>query len=165
MLKSAKTIVPISEIPIALDVPIHIDNLIEVFKIITQMEHLCIAEKGIGLSAVQIGIPWKLFIIQRNSEFEYYINCEYTGIGVKSKSIEGCLSIKNKQGNIRRFEVDRYGIISVKGKRLKIVESSLILEDVDQIECDLYAVVFQHEIDHQNNILISDIGIEIEFLG
>ncbi len=163
MSKLSNIIVPVSEIPVASDVPL--DNLIDVFRIITQMEHLCFTQQGIGLSAVQIGIPWKLFIIQRNHEFEYYINCEYTGIGTKSKSIEGCLSIKNKQGDLRRFEIDRYGIISVKGKRLKIIESSLILEDVDQVEHDLYAVVFQHETDHENQILISDIGVEIEFLS
>ena len=49
----------------------------------------------------------------------------------------------------------------MQGKRLKIFDSpSLVLEDFSELEKDLMAVVFQHEIDHQFEILISDIGKE-----
>jgi len=156
-------IVPIHEIPIAEETPT--DNLLAVFRVITQMEKICIDNKGIGLSAVQIGIPWKLFIIQRNAEFEYYLNCEYIGQGEKGKSIEGCLSIKSEQGKIRQFELERFSAILVKGKRLKASDSpSLVLEDISEVEQGLMAVVFQHEIDHQRQILICDIGKEIQLL-
>ena len=157
-------IVPVADIPQAVDVSV--DNLLPVFRTITQMEQLCTAQEGIGLSAVQVGIPWKLFIVQRGHGYEYYINCEYNGIGEKQKSIEGCLSLRDSQGNLRRFEVDRYSSIAVKGKQLKISSDSpsLVLDDVDRIEHDLYAVVFQHEIDHffGRSKMIDIIGIEIE---
>jgi peptide deformylase len=155
-------IVPVADIPEAMDVPV--DNLLSVFRTITQMEQLCTAQAGIGLSAVQVGIPWKLFIVQRGDGYEYYINCEYNGIGEKQKSIEGCLSLRDSQGNLRRFEVDRFSSIAVKGKQLKISSDSpsLVLDDVDRIEHGLYAVVFQHEIDHHSDVLISDIGTEVE---
>lgn len=127
------------------------------------MEQICTAQNGIGLSAVQVGIPWKLFIVQRGAGYEYYIDCEYNGTGCKGKSIEGCLSLRDAQGHLRRFEVERHETVTVTGKRLKISDSpSLVLEDVNQTEKGLYAVVFAHEIDHQNDILISDIGTEVE---
>lgn len=147
------------------DVPV--DDLFSIFRVITQMEKLCTSQKGISLSAVQIGVPWNLFIVQRDSEtcqYEYYINCEYSGIGEKRKSIEGCLSLRDAQGSLRRFEVDRYSSILVKGKQLKISDSSLILEDVNKIEQGLFSVIFQHEIDHYHEVLISKIGVEVDFL-
>lgn len=158
-------IVPPEVIPVAGDTPT--DNLLEVFRVITQMEKICSENKGIGLSAVQVGVPWKLFIVLRGDGYEYYLNCEYTGVGeAKGKSIEGCLSLRNQDGSLRRFEVERYPVVTVKGQRLKISDSpALILEDVDQVERGLYAVVFQHEIDHHRGVLISDIGKEIEIRG
>lgn len=154
------SIVPAIEIPIAQETPT--DNLLAIFRVITQMEKICTDNKGIGLSAVQVGVPWKLFIVQRDNNYEYYVNCEYAGVGDKSKSIEGCLSLKNDQGNFRRFELERFSVALVKGKRLKVSDSpSLVLEDFSELEKDLIAVVFQHEIDHQNGILISDIGKEL----
>lgn len=153
-------IVPVTEIPVAEDAPT--DDLLSVFRIITQMERVCVDNQGIGLSAVQVGIPWKLFIINRDGVFEYYLNCEYVGFGDKSKSIEGCLSLRTDDGNFRRFELERYPVVAIKGKQLKVSNTpSLVLEDVARAENGIIAVVMQHEIDHQNDILISDIGKEI----
>lgn len=155
------SIVSVENIPLAVDTPT--DDLFDLFRVITQMEQICTIQQGIGLAAVQIGVSWKLFVIKRDDEYEYYVNCEYEGIGEKEKSIEGCLSLRDSFGNLRRFEVDRYPSILLKGKQLKISDSTLVLEDVDRLEYGLYAVVFQHEIDHHRNILISNIGKEIEF--
>lgn len=157
-------IVPVDNIPLAEDVKT--DNLLSLFRVITQMEQLCTKQNGIGLSAVQVGLPWKLFIVQRGNGYEYYLNCEYNGIGEKYKSVEGCLSLRDTKGKLRCFEVDRYSAVTVKGKQLKVGDSpSLYLEDVDRVEQDLYAVVFQHEIDHQRQreLMIDVIGKEIEF--
>lgn len=165
MQKKTVSIVPLSEIPEAQNVPT--ENLIDIFRIITQLENLCVEEDGIGLSAVQVGIPWKLFVVQRGSEFEYYLNCNYEGIGAKFKSIEGCLSLRDKFGQLRRFEVDRYSKVRITGQQLKVSNSpSLILENIDRIEDDLYAVVFQHEIDHhfKREKMIDIVGKEIELI-
>jgi peptide deformylase len=162
-MKNTLSIVNLDQIPEAADVPT--DNLLSLFRIITQMEKLCTEQEGIGLSASQVGIPLKLFIVQRGSEYEYYLNCEYIGIGEKVKSIEGCLSLRDDSGNLRRFEVDRYPSVAIIGQQLKISDSpSLIVEDVDRIEHGLYSVVFQHEIDHnfKREKMIDVIGKEIE---
>lgn len=158
--KSQLQIVPATEIPVAQETPTN--DLLAVFRLITQMEKICTDNAGIGLSAVQVGVPWKLFIVNRNNKYEYYLNCEYAGMGEKSKSIEGCLSLKNDRGEFRRFELERFPIVLVKGKQLKVSDSpSLVVEDFSCLEQGLIGVVFQHEIDHQNSILISDIGKEI----
>jgi peptide deformylase len=158
-------IVPIEDIPKAGDVPT--ENLIDVFRICTQMEKICTDNDGIGLSAVQVGIPWKLFIVLHDEKkkgyyYKYLLNCEYAGHGDKGKSIEGCLSLRNSEGNLRRFEVSRFPNVIVTGKELAITDKGLELKDLKIALDGLYSIVYQHEIDHQNGILISDIGVEVE---
>lgn len=162
-MKNTISIVSLDQIPEAADVPT--DNLLSLFRIITQMEKLCNEQDGIGLSACQVGIPLKLFVVQRGSGYEYYLNCEYIGIGEKVKSIEGCLSLRDESGNLRRFEVERYPSVVIRGQQLKVSDSpSLVLENIDRIEHGLYSIVFQHEIDHnfKREKMIDIIGKEIE---
>jgi peptide deformylase len=157
-------IVPVDQIPEAAEAST--DNLIELFKLATKLQQVCFFRNGIGISAVQVGVPIKFFVINRGTSFEYYLNCEYEGSGEKIKSIEGCLSLLDKDGNTRRFEVERYSEITVKGKQLVITDSSsLMLKDVNTVEKGLYSIVFQHEIDHQykRNRMIDIIGREMEF--
>lgn len=157
------SLVPLQDIPKAQDVLS--DDVVLLFKLFMQLEYICTVEKGIGLSAVQIGVPLKVFVVFRDDKFEYYLNCEYEGHGDKGKSIEGCLSLKDGNGNVRRFEVDRYASVTIRGKQLKLSDSfSLVLEDVSKTEDGLFAVVFQHEIDHfeGRDKMIDNIGKEIE---
>lgn len=157
-------IVAVSDIPRAEDVPT--DNLIDVFRVCTQMERVCADNDGIGLSAVQVGIPWKLYVVfyEAENSFRYFVNCEYQGhsiSGQKCSSIEGCLSLRN-EGKLRRFEVKRFPLIVVTGKELVVTDAGLELKDVNLKLDRTYAIVHQHEIDHHNGILISDIGVEVE---
>jgi len=156
-------ILPAEEIPKAKDALL--DDPMSLFRLAANMEPVCEREEGIGLSAVQVGVPLKFFIIKVGRNFEYFVNCEYDGVGEKQKSIEGCLSLKKEDGSFRRFEVDRFSAIKLTGKQLKITNTpSVVLEDVSRLEIGLRAIVLQHEIDHGNDILISQIGKEIEFL-
>lgn len=151
-------LVPLEDIPKAKKTPT--DNLVEIYKIFNQMEKVCSENNGIGLSAVQVGIPLDLFIVSRNSSYEYYLNCCYSGNGEFIKSIEGCLSIR-KGKEIRRFEVERHSEATITGKRL-IYEKTLKIEDFTALEKGLYSIVFQHEIEHSYGVLISHIGKEID---
>ena len=121
-------IVAVDKIPKAQDASL--DNLMQLFRLCTKMERICDDNEGIGLSAVQIGIPWKLFIVKRNRQFEYYVNCDYEGFGDKIKSVEGCLSLRNEEGSFRRFEVERFAKVKIKGKQLIVSGMpSLVLQD------------------------------------
>ena len=53
-------LVPVDLIPKAIDTPT--DDLMSLFRLVNKMEKLCHDEKGVGLSAVQVGIPWNLFM-------------------------------------------------------------------------------------------------------
>jgi peptide deformylase len=138
------------------------EDRLHVYKICRQMEEICDKNDGIGLNAVQVGIPWKLFIIKTNGEYEHFINCSYEAVGDDEvSSVEGCLSLKNEAGEFRRFEMTRSLIVKVTGKKL-VKDDGLTVEDFSAyIHAEDQGVVFQHEIDHHKGILISDAGKEI----
>lgn len=154
-----------------IDTPL--DNPLQLLKTCIEMQEICEKENGVGLSAVQVGLPWKLFIIKAapGSEFEtpnrygFFINCEYEPLTNAENfiSIEGCLSIKTEKGKIRHFEVNRYNNIRVFGKKM-IVYQGINIQDTS-FGCNIrgQSIVFQHEIDHHHAVLISDIGKEITY--
>lgn len=159
-------IVPVEEIPKTEeieDAPTDKDDLIAVYKVCKEMEKVCLERKGIGLNAVQVGIPWKLFIVNSDNGFEYFLNCSYDAAGDdKVVSLEGCLSLLNDEGDFRRFEVMRHMIVKVVGQKLVTKKNNLTLEDFSAyIHAEENGVVFQHEIDHHLGLLISDIGKEV----
>lgn len=142
-------------------------NLAEVYDICIQMEELCEQSGGVGLSAVQVGVPLKLFVVKSDGDnplipnkYGYFVNCDYEPDTDTEQivSVEGCLSIRSEQGQLRYFHVERHKKIILKGYRFN---NDLTLDSVEAILDPPYSVILQHEADHQNGILISDIGKEI----
>ena len=163
-------IVPIEQIPkIESIVNTPTDDLLQIYKLCLQMEKLCTNENGIGLSAVQVGINHKLFIAihpksygKNNRTYDYFVNCNYNPVGDdKTTSMEGCLSLKDKNGNLRYFEVSRYKKIRLGGYQF-IIDPEMSLKPIEMEVEGLFSIVYQHEIDHNLGVLISDIGKEIE---
>lgn len=167
-------IVPLDQIPkvgALEDVPL--DEPIKVYKTCKEMEMVCEIERGVGLSAVQVGIPWKLFLVKfdetskigKPGTYGYFVNCEYHGITTENEdedkvvSLEGCLSIRSPEGRLRLFEVERFKTVKVTG--LRLLEPQLCFAKFEHtLESENQGVVFQHEIDHHLGILISDNGKE-----
>jgi len=129
------------------------DNVLkkrDVQALILKMRRTMREAKGIGLSANQIGLPYKLFIAEVPSEkgepkFYAVFNPEIEkASGAKEVLEEGCLSVPNTYGEVLRHRsltlrgFDRYG------KPLKIKAWGLL------------ARVIQHEVDHLNGILFID---------
>ncbi|RDJ35273.1 MAG: hypothetical protein DWQ19_10690 [Crenarchaeota archaeon] len=165
-------IVSVADIPKGEDVPM--DNLFKVYNVCMQLQALCEQENGIGIAAVQAGIPWRLFLVKlkkfpdkedSESHYEYYLNCDFQPKSPdKVLHIEGCLSLKTPKGKLRLFEVERYKSIEVNGYRLVIKEDELDVEHlVNYNVTGFYAAVFQHEIQHADQITIDQIGKEKEF--
>jgi peptide deformylase len=163
-------IVETNQIPLAKDViDVPVSNPVSVYKICLELELLCLKEGGIGISAVQAGIPWNLFLVRGDGtcplvpkgQFRSFANCHYQPIGESQvTSIEGCLSLK-KEGRIRQFRVPRHETIQVTGSVLYFKKQVLQQEPIDvQLNMNQQGIVFAHEIDHQLGILISDIGTE-----
>lgn len=155
------TLVPPTDIPLGKNVPT--EDLLAIFRLCTQMEQLCCQQQGAGLAAVQLGIPWKLFIVlSEDLRFRYFLNCRYEGSGSKIWSLEGCLSLRTPEGKLRKFDVPRWSKIRAIGQELIVSEKGLELKDIDIELKDTMGIIFQHESDHGDQILISDIGTELE---
>jgi peptide deformylase len=156
------SIISIKEAPKSVSTPTK--DLVLLFKTCNQMEKLCRENGGVGLHAIQVGLPWDLFIINRNENYEFYFDCSYEGIGNTSIAIEGCLSIKDETHlKLRRFQVARYSEVLVKGFRL-LFSDVIKSEPFQSVEKGTQAVIFQHEIDHSSGISIADFGKEIQLI-
>jgi len=150
-----KELVPISEIKESR--PCEIDDMNELFILFYNLETVCEAQDGIGLHAAQVGCEENIFVVRSPGGYRYFLNCDYEPMGNKVRSMEGCLSLREENGTLRLFEVDRYDKVRVVGQQLVDTE----LQDVDFEVDGSYAFVFQHEIDHGAGKMISDHGEEI----
>lgn len=95
--------------------------------------------KGIGISASQMGLPIKLFIMRDNT---LCANCTITHIS-RQKIIynEGCLSFKNRSHALSRH------------KYLKIIYSSYYNNPmIIELYNGIFTSCIQHEKDHTNGI-------------
>lgn len=104
--------------------------------------------KGVGLAANQVGYNNKVIVFKLDNEFIELVNPH---IVVKAKpvirSIEECLSIPGKS-----FVVDRFESVIVLGQKLDGSKVSITA-------FDLTARILQHELDHLDGRLISDIAV------
>ena len=130
--------VPVQEINP--DLPPFIENMFE-----TMYE-----AQGIGLAAPQIGVSKRIIVIDIEEHHPEYprialINPVITMTVGEDLGEEGCLSLPGVRGMVRRA-----AIVKVEG----------LLPDGNKIEFDasnLMARVLQHEIDHLNGILFTDL--------
>ena len=105
---------------------------------------------GIGLAAIQIGVPKRLLVIDLSREDEekapqVFINPEIlTSSDARSTYEEGCLSIPDYYA-----EVERPASITIRHLNR---DGKLIETEAD----GLLATCLQHEIDHLNGVLFID---------
>lgn len=165
-------LVSVEKIPKVVDITdVPTDDPMDIYRICREMEVCCGADQGIGLSAVQVGIPWRLFIIKGDGtslvskgQYGYFVNCEYEPITETEQivSVEGCLSVRSQEGQLRFFHVERHKSIRLYGYKLEYYNDELGFEKFDvELGFAEQGIVVQHEIDHQSSVLISDIGKEI----
>lgn len=137
-----------------------LDDLVALLKLAIHMENICTNAQGIGLSATQLGIPINFFIVKYDN-YRYFVNCSYEPLSTeKITGVEGCLSILDNKGEFRFFEVERFNEVRIFGKEL-LAEPTLSVVDLKLSLKEHYSRVFQHELDHSSQILISDIGKEV----
>lgn len=162
-------VVPFQEIEVAENIAL--DNPLEIYKICREMEVLCGKKQGIGLSAVQVGIPKKLFVVKFNEGYRYFANCMYepTSEDKILKSFEGCLSLPNRYFELRNYRFKKIRVVGyelvVKNHEPSFVKFDDIFTD-DRKDLQRGSVVFQHEIDHQKGQggLICNIKGSIELI-
>jgi peptide deformylase len=130
----------------------------EIIKIIEEMEAATIDwdmsrdhEVGVALAAVQIDRMYKIIVVRNNYDdkndhtFTAFINPEITKReGKIIEDYEGCLSVKDVYGKIKRHDKIKLKALDMNGKEFRVTAEGFL------------ARIFQHEIDHTNGIVFID---------
>jgi len=104
-----------------------------------------IPETAVGLAAIQIGIPVRVFITKFKKNIIEWVNPKIEeSSNDKIETEEGCLSIPKKTVFVKR------------SKQITVLNQASITERKRFVLFDAEAIVFQHEFDHLNGILIID---------
>ena len=121
----------------------------ELITLAENMVETTLAAPGVGLAANQIGLPWRLFVVNIGVETDKdnlvtVVNPEITAMEGSELGEEGCLSIPDVIA-----EVNRASQVEIKGYDLDGNEV--------RYEAQGYlARAFQHEMDHLNGVLFWD---------
>jgi peptide deformylase len=108
------------------------------------------AAPGIGLAAIQVGVPKRIIVMDLAREGEpkqprYFVNPEILWASDEVKPWEeGCLSVPEIYDEVERPAHVKLKYLDYHGKE--------VIEDAH----DLYAVCIQHEMDHLNGVLFID---------
>lgn len=114
-------------------------------KLVKDMEVTVKEANGIGIAAPQVGVSKRVMLVQMNKRFVVMVNPEITSFSAETDvREEGCLSLPNVWGNVRRSTSVVVEFFNVSGKKMK-----LELHNMD-------ARITQHELDHLNGILFID---------
>ncbi|GHR16707.1 peptide deformylase [Helicobacter pylori] len=116
------------------------------------MHETMIASEGIGLAAIQVGLPLRMLIInlpqedgvQHKEDCLEIINPKFIETKGSMMYREGCLSVPGFYEEVERFEKVKIEYQN-RFAEVKILEAS-----------ELLAVAIQHEIDHLNGVLFVD---------
>ena len=122
----------------------------EIRKLMEDMLETMYTAPGIGLAAIQIGVPKRIIVIDLARDDEkkqpmYFINPEIVSSSDNDATYEeGCLSVPNQYAEINRPDKCHVKFVDYYGK-----EQSLKTEG-------LLATCIQHEMDHLEGILFID---------
>ncbi len=127
----------------------------EIDELLRGMKKIMKAARGVGLSANQIGLPYRVFVAEvPDSEGHlksYAIFNPTLEFSKKEKAVmeEGCLSVPGKYGYVERFTDVKLTGLDKRGRGVKIKAWGFL------------AHVFQHEVDHLDGKLFIDRAKEI----
>ncbi len=115
--------------------------------LIKNMIQTMYAEGGVGIAAPQVGVSKRIFIASPNAkrgEEEVFINPVIIKAVGEQFALEGCLSLPEISGEVRRAKTVEFECMGLDGKKR---QGKVI---------DFMARVFQHELDHLDGKLLID---------
>lgn len=108
-------------------------------------------EVGVALAAIQIDQLYKVIVVRNNYDdkndhtFTAFVNPEIVKTeGALIEDYEGCLSVPNVYGKVKRYEKVKVKALNLQGKEFRVTAEGFL------------ARIFQHEIDHTNGIVFID---------
>ena len=119
-------------------------------KTVRRMFELMYESKGIGLAANQVALPYRLFVVNVTADLEQkdeelvFINPEIVQRKGSAEGEEGCLSLPELYGPVRRAEEIRVEAFDLEGLAFEMTLS------------DLQGRAVQHEYDHLDGVLFVD---------
>jgi peptide deformylase len=122
----------------------------EIRKLMEDMLETMYAAPGIGLAAIQIGVPKRIIVIDLARDDEkkqpmYFINPEIVSSSDNDATYEeGCLSVPNQYAEINRPDKCHVKFVDYYGKEQFLKTEGLL------------ATCIQHEMDHLEGILFID---------
>jgi peptide deformylase len=103
---------------------------------------------GIGLAAPQVGILKRIIVVDIGQGPLVMVNPDILEKDGEQIITEGCLSVPNKNGNVKRPEKLKVTYTDLEGDKHTIKTEGLL------------SVVISHEVDHLNGLLFIDKVIE-----
>lgn len=101
--------------------------------------------EGVGLASTQVGLDGAFFVAKKGEKFIPVINPKILSTGKRTKKyFEGCLSVPNMWGEVKRALTIKVSYQNPQGKTITVTLTGVL------------AWIFQHEIDHLNGTLFSD---------
>ena len=121
----------------------------ELITLSEDMIETTLAAPGVGLAANQIGIPWRLFVVNMGVETDKdnlitLINPEITAMEGSELGEEGCLSIPDMIAEVNRATQIEVKAIDLNGNDVRFEAKGYL------------ARALQHEMDHLNGVLFWD---------
>jgi len=116
----------------------------DIRKLIDDMAETMYASRGIGLAAIQIGVPKRVIVVDIGEGLVALINptlCKREG---ETRMEEGCLCLPEVMVDVTRSERVTVEGLDEKGEKVTLDAEGL------------FARALQHEIDHLDGILIVD---------
>lgn len=121
----------------------------ELWQLLADMKETVRAESGAGLAAPQIGLPIRVVVIDVDEGFYELINPVIVSSKGEQVGPEGCLSVKGKQGTVRRPYKVKTEYRDRHGKKHKLTAEGF------------FARAVCHELDHLDGVLYTDKADEV----
>ena len=119
-------------------------------KLLDNMAETMYHSKGVGLAAPQVGFSKRVIVVDVGDGLYKMVNPEIIASSGLQDGPEGCLSVPNTIGNVKRSEKVTVRALNENGEEI-IIEAN-----------GFKARAFQHEIDHLNGIIFVDKATDIE---
>ncbi len=118
-----------------------------IHELLDDMKETMVHADGVGLAAPQVGVLRRVVVIDVGDGLYEMINPEIIDEDGEAEGLEGCLSVPEKSGLVKRPEKVKVRYLDRHGEEQTISGE------------DFFAVAICHELDHLDGILYTDRAI------